>query len=82
MVPFLEKACTEHGLDMMIFMLTNIVEESTEMLCYGEHSGELVEEAFPPVKVVSNAVMVPGVVSRKKQVVPALMAAISRNSEV
>lgn len=82
MVPFLEKACKEHGLDMIIFMLTNIIEESTEMLCYGENSGELVESAFPPAKVVDNSAMVPGVVSRKKQVVPALMWAISRSSEV
>ena len=81
MVPFLEKAYTEHDLDMMIFMLTNIMEESTEMLCYGENSSELVEAAFP-VKVVDNAAIVPAVVSRKKQVVPALMSAINRSSEV
>ena len=81
MVPFLEKAYKEHGLDMMIFMLTNIMEESTEMLCYGEHSSELVEAAFG-VKVENNAAIVPAVVSRKKQVFPALMAALSRESEV
>lgn len=81
MVPFLEKAYEEHGLDMMIFMLTDIMEESTEMLCYGENSSELVEAAFP-VKVVNNAAIVPAVVSRKKQVVPALMQAISRDGEV
>ena len=67
MVPFLEKAYKEHGLDMMIFMLTNIMEEATEMLCYGEHSSELVESAFG-VKVENNAAIVPAVVSRKKQV--------------
>lgn len=82
MVPFLEKAYKEHELDMMIFMLTNIIEESTEMLCYGENSSELVEEAFPPVRVVNNAAIVPAVVSRKKQVVPALISAMNRSSEV
>lgn len=81
MVPFLEKAYQEHDLDMMIFMLTDIMEESTEMLCYGENSSELVEAAFP-VKVVDNAAIVPAVVSRKKQVVPALMQAITRDGEV
>ena len=80
MVPFLEKAYKEHGLDMMIFMLTNIMEEATEMLCYGEHSSELVESAFG-VKVENNAAIVPAVVSRKKQVFPALMSALSRESE-
>ena len=82
MGPFLEKACREHGLDMILFMLTNIIEESTEMLCYGQDCAELVESAFPPAKVADNAAVVPGVVSRKKQVVPALMWAISRSSEV
>ena len=77
MGPFLEKACREHGLDMILFMLTNIIEESTEMLCYGQDCAELVESAFPPAKVADNAAVVPGVVSRKKQVVPALMWAIS-----
>ena len=67
---------------MILFMLTNIIEESTEMLCYGQDCAELVESAFPPAKVADNAAVVPGVVSRKKQVVPALMWAISRSSEV
>ena len=51
------------------------------MLCHGENASELVEAAFP-VKVVNNAAIVPAVVSRKKQVVPALMAALNRSSEV
>lgn len=80
MVPFLQKAYKEHDLDMMIFMLTNIIEECTEMLCYGENSSELVEMAFS-VKVADNEATVPGVVSRKKQVVPALMSAINRGGE-
>ena len=78
---FLEKEYESRGLDMIIFMLTNIIEESTEMLCYGEKAAELVEEAFPPVKVVNNAAVVPAVVSRKKQVVPALIAAMNRSGE-
>lgn len=81
MVPFLEKAYAEHELDMMFFMLTNIMEEATDILCYGENSSELVEAAFS-VKVVENAALVPAVVSRKKQVVPALMQAIIRDGEV
>ena len=80
MGPCLENAYKEHGLDMMIIMLPNIMEESTEMLCYGEHSSELVEAAFG-VKVENNAAIVPAVVSRKKQVFPALMSALSRESE-
>lgn len=78
---FLEHACQEHGLDVVIFMLTDIVNESTEMLCYGDSVEELISAAFQ-ADVKDHAAVVPGVVSRKKQVVPALMTAISRNSEV
>ena len=82
MMPFLEKAYQSHELDMFIFMLTNILDESTEMLCYGENAAELVEEAFPPVKVVNNSALVRSVVSRKKQVVPALISAMNRNADL
>ena len=78
MVPFLESTYENRGLDMIVFMLTNIVEESTVMLCYGERTSEIVEEAFPGVKVENNVAVAPSVVSRKKQVVPALMSAINR----
>ncbi len=82
MTPYLEKACAELGLDVMIFMLTYIIGESTEMLCYGENAKKVVEDAFPAVEVVDHAAYVPEVVSRKKQVVPALMSALNRNGEV
>ena len=82
MVPFLEKAYSAHELDMFIFMLTNILEESTEMLCYGENANQLVEDAFPGVHVENNAAVIPTVVSRKKQVVPALLSAMNRGMEL
>ena len=33
--PHLEKARTAHGLNMILFMLTNIITESSELLCCG-----------------------------------------------
>lgn len=79
MVPFLDEIYRKGELDMIVFMLTNIIEESTIMLCYGEHAAQIVEDAFPPAKVVDNVAVVKSVVSRKKQVVPALIAAINRS---
>ena len=81
MVPFIENTYAERGLDMVIFMLTNILEESTDLICYGERAQELVEDAFP-VKVSGYMAKLYSVVSRKKQVVPALMSAITRGNEV
>ena len=79
MVPYLEIAYEKHEMDIMIFMLTNIIEQATELLCYGENASALVEEAFPEVKVENNCARVQSLVSRKKQVVPAIMAALVRN---
>ena len=81
LMPYMEKVFAEHDTDMMFFMLTDIIEESTELLCYGKGADELVEEAFHQ-KVTNNCAPLPGVVSRKKQLVPSFMAAINRMSEV
>ena len=36
MLPFMEKAREDEGLDMIFFMLTNILTETTELLCVGQ----------------------------------------------
>lgn len=81
MKPFIEKAYTEHGMEYAFFMLTNIIEEKTTMLCYGKNADALIEDAFS-VKVEENVAVMPGVVSRKKQVVPGIMTALTRETEV
>ncbi len=77
LVPYLEKTYTDHETDMMFFMLTDIIEESTELLCYGKDSDALVKEAFHQ-EVHNNCAILPGVVSRKKQLVPSFMMAMSQ----
>ena len=68
--PYLEKSCREHGLSMMFFMLTNIIEESTRLMCYGESADMLVEDAFGRAPK-AGTIWLKGVVSRKKQLIPA-----------
>ena len=46
LIPYLPVAHRESGLNMIFFMLTNIIKESTELLCYGPNSDTLVKEAF------------------------------------
>ena len=75
--PYLEKSCREHGLSMMFFMLTNIVEETTQLMYYGESAASLIREAFA-LQPVDGTVTLPGVVSRKKQLIPAFIDAISK----
>ena len=62
---------------MLFFMLTDIMNQSTELLCYGEDSDELVAEAFHQ-EPVEHAAILPGVVSRKKQLIPAFMNALQQ----
>ena len=60
----------------MLFMLTDILKESTELLVLGEGADEIVERAFG-VAPVDNSVILPGVVSRKKQLMPMLLNVFS-----
>ena len=78
LIPYLDKLFQERStkLDMLFFLLTDIINESSEMLCYGKEAGTLVEEAFHR-SVTDKVTRLPGVVSRKKQLVPAFMEAIN-----
>lgn len=69
LLPYLEKAANAHRLDMVYFMLTNIVEESTELLCHGKRAKEQVIEAFD-LPADTEDIHLEGVVSRKKQLIP------------
>lgn len=77
LMPYMEKECGKHGVRMVFFMLTNIIKESTELLCYGDGSGELVYEAFR-VEVEDSSCRLDGVVSRKKQLIPRFMNALQQ----
>ena len=74
LIPFMVSECGRHGVTRVYFMLTNIIEESTELLYYGEGSEEMAKTAFH-MDPVDGAFDLKGVVSRKKQFIPALMEA-------
>jgi manganese-dependent inorganic pyrophosphatase len=63
---------TRHGYDMMLVMLTDVLRCGTELLFLGEE--EAVKQAFNTAAIVDHHVFLSGVVSRKKQIVPALAA--------
>lgn len=69
MVDIMEAERASHGYDMLLLMLTDVLREGTELLIVGDM--ETVEHAFN-VRIKNNMVFLPGVISRKKQVVPAL----------
>ena len=64
-----------NGYDLFLLMLTNILDSNTRLLVVGGPQAP-VEEAFGK-KLVDGKMDLPGVVSRKKQIVPPLQAAFN-----
>lgn len=76
-LPHLDSARKSHGLDMVFFMLTNIVTESSELLCCGPDAREKVMSAYD-LREDTEDLLLKGVVSRKKQLVPTLVGALQQ----
>ncbi len=79
-IHYMENARQENCLNLVFFMLTNILTESTDLICEGNGALQLAEKAFHTEPDESGEqteplVRLPGVVSRKKQLIPALMLA-------
>lgn len=72
LIPYLEEARKTQGLHMLYLMMTNILEESTELLCCGENAKEQVLEAYE-LSGDTEKILLKGVVSRKKQMIPVLV---------
>lgn len=73
----LDQIRKNHRLDMIFFMLTNIITESSELLCVGPEAREKAISAFD-LNGKSDALYLKGVVSRKKQLVPAIVEALQQ----
>jgi len=58
----------EEGLHTIIVLLTDIMKEGSQLLCISDDVSKI-ENAFD-VKLENNQVWLPGVLSRKKQVIP------------
>ena len=74
LAPFMVSECGRNGVKIVYFMLTSIIEESTELLYYGEGSEEMAKIAFNALPQ-GDSFYLEGIVSRKKQLIPALMEA-------
>lgn len=73
--PYMEKQLKQSGLQMLFFMLTDIVQESTELLYVGNNAQELIRDAMG-VEPRGDSFILRGVVSRKKQLIPAIMTVL------
>ena len=75
--PELKNVTGDDGLDMIFFMLTNIIDESSEIIFSGNKALHTINSAFG-LSAEGNSVVLPGVVSRKKQLLPAIVEAMQQ----
>lgn len=74
---YLKDAYAATKCDMMFFALTNILDESSDLLYYGDQAESLVREAFE-TEPNGTVCHLTGVVSRKKQIVPVLVSTLQQ----
>ncbi|MBR6668331.1 MAG: putative manganese-dependent inorganic diphosphatase [Clostridia bacterium] len=70
LLPAMNKLRQLRGYDMMLLMVTDVLRCGTELVFLGDE--EVIEQAFDTGRISGQNVFLPGVVSRKKQIVPAL----------
>ncbi|MBU5472451.1 putative manganese-dependent inorganic diphosphatase [Roseburia sp. MSJ-14] len=77
LMSYMPKVLEERKLDMIYIMLTNILEESSELIYVGTEARDIAEAAFRGhFEPREDSVWLKGVVSRKKQVIPSFMAVL------
>ncbi len=70
---YLEEMRKHEDIDMIFYMLTNILDQSSEILFAGKDAADLLERAFGKPVDPDKPLFLEGVVSRKKQFIPAVI---------
>ena len=74
---FMHHLQAEREYDLLLLMLTDIIGEGSEFLVVGSQA-EIIERAFGvSLKQTQTPIFLPGVISRKKQVIPRIIRAIN-----
>lgn len=76
LIAAMQELCQNEGYDMSLLMVTDIMEESTELVFVGEPK-QLIADAFGK-DASGDSIYLPGVMSRKKQIVPQLTEAAAK----
>jgi len=76
MIDLMNKKAAESGFDLILLMLTDILNGGSVLIAAGEHK-DIISKAFN-VTLTNNGVYVPGIVSRKKQVIPPITVALNK----
>ena len=78
--PFLPEASRREGLPIIFYMFTDMKTQSTDLMYCGNAAEQIVRDAFH-VEPKDGKAWLPGVVSRKKQLIPPLLAALQAHQE-
>ena len=71
----MKQAIIDKNLNMVFVMLTNILEQHTELIRVGNINMSLIQPSFPGSRLEGDSLHLDKVVSRKKQLIPGLMEA-------
>ncbi|MFR4775622.1 MAG: DHHA2 domain-containing protein, partial [Lachnospira sp.] len=74
---FIQGVVQDNSAGIVYFLLTDIVSESSDVLCAGNNANAVIYQAFG-VEVKDACVKLQGVVSRKKQFFPAIVEALQQ----
>ena len=77
LLPLLESECGKNGVSMVFFLLTNIRQSSSEILYAGERAEDLINVSLKDAVKGDNCYIAEGLLSRKKQLIPAFMRGIN-----
>ncbi len=73
--PYLEEARNKQNVEDLYMLLTDVPKEESVVICAGRHADEMLRSGFEIEPAADGSWTLPGVVSRKKQFIPALMTA-------
>ena len=73
--PYLEEARNKQNVEDIYMLLTDVPKEESVVICNGRYAAGVLTDGFETQPGADGSWTLPGVVSRKKQFIPALMTA-------
>ena len=73
--PYLEEARNKQNVEDLYMLLTEVPKEESVVICTGRYAAEVLSDGFEIQPAADGSWTLPGVVSRKKQFIPAMMSA-------
>lgn len=81
LTPYLKEVMQRENISMIFYMLTSVLDRSTDIIYAGNGAEELLEKAFS-CKPENGYFTLDGVVSRKKQFIPAIIRTLQNDTDI